>query len=51
MVCKYQELSIYRRKIKKLFVCPIKSNRKIALTLEDKNNGNYVNISSTDREW
>ena len=31
--------------LKKKFVCPIKSNRKIALTLEERNNGKYVNIS------
>lgn len=36
--------------LKKKFVCPIKSNRKIALTKEDKNKGNYVNISNVDIE-
>jgi hypothetical protein len=36
--------------LKKKFVCPIKSNRKIALSLEDRNNGNYVNISNADIE-
>jgi hypothetical protein len=34
--------------LKKKFVCPIKSNRKIALTLEERNNGKYVNISTID---
>jgi hypothetical protein len=36
--------------LKKKFVCPIKSNRKIALTKEDKDKGNYVNISNVDIE-
>ena len=36
--------------LKKKFVCPIKSNRKIALTKEDKDKGNYVNISTVDIE-
>ena len=34
--------------LKKKFVCPIKSNRKIALTLEERNKGKYVNISTID---
>ena len=36
--------------LEKKFVCPIKSNRKIALTKEDKDKGNYVNISNVDIE-
>jgi len=36
--------------LKKKFVCPIKSNRKIAITKEDKDKGNYVNISNVDIE-
>ena len=36
--------------LKKLFVCPRKSNRKNALTLENRNNGNNVNISSANIE-
>jgi hypothetical protein len=36
--------------LKKKFVCPIKSNRKIALTKKDKDKGKYVNISSVDIE-
>lgn len=36
--------------LKKKFVCPIKSNRKIALTLEERNKGKYVNISTIDIE-
>ena len=36
--------------LEKKFVCPIKSNRKIALTKEDKIKGNYVNISNVDIE-
>ena len=36
--------------LKKKFICPIKSNRKIALTKEDRNKGNYVNISNVDIE-
>jgi len=36
--------------LKKKFVTPIKSNRKIAISVEDRNKGNYVNISSVDIE-
>ena len=36
--------------LEKKFVCPIKSNRKIALTKEEKNKGKYVNISTIDIE-
>ena len=36
--------------LQKKFVTPIKSNRKIALSLEDRNKGNYVNISNVDIE-
>jgi len=36
--------------LEKIFVTPIKSNRKIALTKEDKDKGNYVNISNVDIE-
>ena len=34
--------------LKKKFVCPLKKNRKVALTYEDKVNGNYVNITDVD---
>lgn len=33
-------------KLEKVFVCPIKSNRLIALSLEDKKEGDFVNVSS-----
>jgi IS4 transposase len=36
--------------LKKKFVCPIKSNRKIALSGEEKDKGRYVNISTIDME-
>jgi len=36
--------------LKKKFVIPLKRNRKVALTIEDKNIGNYVTISSIDTE-
>jgi hypothetical protein len=36
--------------LEKKFVCPIKSNRKIAITLEEKSKGKYVNISNIDIE-
>ena len=36
--------------LNKKFVCPIKSNRRVALTLEEKTNGKYVNISTLDIE-
>ena len=45
-----KNLVFIEEELKKLFVCPIKSNRKVALTLEDRNKGNYVNISNTDIE-
>ena len=35
---------------KKKFVFPLKNNRTVALTLEDKNKGNYVSISRLDTE-
>ena len=34
--------------LNKKFVAPVKKNRKVALTIEDKNNGKYVNIDSID---
>jgi hypothetical protein len=34
--------------LKKKFVCPLKKNRKVALSREEKNNGKYVSISSVD---
>ena len=45
-----KNLVFIEEELKKKFVCPIKSNRKIALTLEEKNNGKYVNISTIDIE-
>ncbi|MEA2100020.1 MAG: IS701 family transposase, partial [Campylobacterota bacterium] len=45
-----ENLVFINDKLEKKFVCPIKSNRKIALTKENKNKGNYVNISSVDIE-
>ncbi len=36
--------------LKKRFICPLKKNRKVALSLEDKKNGRYVSISSVDTE-
>jgi len=45
-----KNLLFIEEELKKKFVCPIKSNRKIALTLEEKKNGKYVNISSIDIE-
>ncbi|MDF1876120.1 transposase, partial [Sulfurimonas sp. SAG-AH-194-I05] len=45
-----KNLVFIEEKLKKKFVCPIKSNRKIALTQEAKNKGKYVNISTIDIE-
>ena len=45
-----KNLVFIEEELKKKFVCPIKSNRRIALTLEEKNNGKYVNISTIDIE-
>ena len=36
--------------LQKRFVCPIKSNRKVALTKEEKIKGKYVSISNIDME-
>jgi len=43
-----KNLVFIEQELKKKFVCPIKSNRKIALTLKEKNKGRYVNISTID---
>ncbi|MDQ7061906.1 MAG: transposase [Sulfurimonas sp.] len=45
-----KNLVFIEEELKKKFVCPIKSNRKVAFTLEERNNGKYVNISSIDIE-
>ena len=45
-----KNLVFIEQELKKKFVCPIKSNRKIALTLKEKNKGRYVNISTIDIE-
>ena len=34
--------------LKKKFVCPLKKNRKVALSYEDKKNGKYVSIADVD---
>lgn len=34
--------------LKKKFVCPLKNNRKVALSREDKINGEYVSIADVD---
>lgn len=36
-----KNLVFIEEELKKKFVCPIKSNRKIALTLEERNKGKY----------
>ena len=40
-----KNLVFIEEELKKKFVCPIKSNRKIALTVEERNKGKYVNIA------
>jgi len=45
-----KNLVFIEEELNKKFVCPIKSNRKIALTLEERNKGKYVNISTIDIE-
>ncbi len=37
-------------KLKKVFVCPLKSNRLIALSKEDKMHGRFVNVSDVQLE-
>lgn len=34
--------------LNKKFVCPLKNNRLVALSIEDKNNGKYVSIEDAD---
>ena len=34
--------------LKKKFVCPLKKNRKVALSKEEKDNGKYVSIATVD---
>ena len=34
--------------LKKKFVCPLKKNRRVALSEEDKINGKYVSIADVD---
>ena len=43
-----KNLIFVEEELKKKFVCPIKSNRKIALSSKEKNKGKYVNISTID---
>jgi len=45
-----KNLVFIEEELKKKFVCPIKSNRKIALTESERNKGRYVNISTIDIE-
>jgi len=45
-----KNLLFIEEELSKKYVCPIKSNRKIALTLEERNKGKYVNISTIDIE-
>jgi hypothetical protein len=45
-----ENMQFVKREIDKDFVMPLKSNRKIALTLADKIKGNYQTISSVDIE-
>ena len=45
-----KNLLFIEEELKKKFVCPIKSNRKIALTEKEKDKGKYVNISTIDIE-
>ena len=47
-VASFEEQESKLEELKKKFVCPIKSNRRIALTEEERNNGKYVNISTID---
>ena len=43
-----ENLEFIHNTLKKKFITPSKSNRLVALSLEDKNNGKYVSISSVD---
>lgn len=37
-------------KLKKVFVCPLKTNRLVALSLEDKKQGNFIAVSEVEFE-
>jgi len=45
-----ENLVFIEEELQKKFVCPIKSNRKIALSKADRNKGKYVNIRALDIE-
>jgi len=45
-----ENLIFIENDLQKKFVAPIKSNRKVALTLAQRNGGKYVNISNLDIE-
>ena len=43
-------LNYIHRKLKKHFVCPLKTNRLVALSKKDKLSGNFVTVSEIDLE-
>lgn len=43
-----ENLVFIHDKLNKKFVCPLKNNRKVALSSEDKNSGKYVSIADVD---
>jgi hypothetical protein len=43
-----ENLVFINDELKKKFVCPLKKNRKVALSREDKINGKYVSIATVD---
>lgn len=40
-----ENFEFIHKELKKTFICAIKSNRKVALTLQDKQNGKFIKIS------
>ena len=45
-----ENMSYIKQELKKVFIMPLKSNRKVALSLEDKEQGNYERVASLELE-
>ncbi len=45
-----ETLKYIHDKLKKVFVCPLKSNRLVALSLEDKQHGRFISVSDVPLE-
>lgn len=45
-----ENMRYIKQELKKDFIMPLKSNRKVALSLEDKKRGNYERVESLELE-